>query len=81
MKMPLLLAVATYTPLTDSASAVIAPEHASSVNVDDLAQSLREIVTSSERMYQYERARTIFKSDIYHVFLLQRKSAVQKCAR
>lgn len=47
MKTPLLLAVATYTPFTDSARAVIAPEHASSVKVDDFAQSLREIVTSS----------------------------------
>ena len=48
MKTPLLLAVATYTPFADNASAVIAPEHASSVNVEDFDQSIREIVTSSE---------------------------------
>ena len=47
MNMPLLLAVAMYTPFTDKASAVIAPEHASSVKVEDFDQSLREIVTSS----------------------------------
>lgn len=51
MKTPLLLAVAIYTPFTERASAVMAPEHASSVNVDDLVQSLREIVTNSRTGY------------------------------
>ena len=50
MKTPLLLAVAMYTPLTDMARAVIAPEQASSVNVDDFVQSALEIVTSSIAM-------------------------------
>jgi hypothetical protein len=47
MKTPPLLAVAIYTPLTDIASAVMAPEQASSVKMEDLLQSVREMVTSS----------------------------------
>lgn len=46
-KTPLLLAVATYTPFGESASAVIAPEHASSLNAPALLQSARAMLASS----------------------------------
>ena len=41
-------AVARYTPLTDNAMAVAAPEDAGSENVADFFQSVREMVTISE---------------------------------
>lgn len=57
MNTPLLLALAIYTPLADMASAVIAPEHASSENVEDLVQSTLDIVTSSKGMYVKQKQR------------------------
>jgi hypothetical protein len=48
MNSPDLLAEARYTPLLDIASAVVGPEQASSVNVADLDQLLRDIIASSE---------------------------------
>lgn len=47
MKTPDLNAAARYMPFFESASAVTAPEHASSERVEDLDQSLREIVLIS----------------------------------
>ena len=43
-------AAAKYTPFLDNASAVIAPVHASCDNVEDLDQSLRDIVTISTQV-------------------------------
>ena len=47
MKMPDLNAAARYTPFFERASAVMAPEHASSESVEDLVQSDREMVAIS----------------------------------
>ena len=47
MQRPDLDAVARYTPFTDMAMAVTAPDAAGSWNVEDFVQSEREIVTIS----------------------------------
>ena len=47
MKTPDLNAAAWYTPFLERASAVTAPEHASSESVEDLVQSDREMVAIS----------------------------------
>ena len=50
MNTPDLDAAAKYTPFLDNASAVIAPVHASCDSVEDLDQSLRDIVTISTQV-------------------------------